>query len=138
MTEIYQDTIVGLAKAKSGAERLGSPDASVTLDNPLCGDRITLDIIVEGGTISNIGHRVRGCMLCEAAASMIGQHAIGTSTSEIATARGALQAVLKGEAPETSWAPVADFAPVGGFKSRHECVMLPFEALEKAVAEAES
>lgn len=136
--KIYKDTIVTLAKAKTGAERLEHPDASVTLDNPLCGDRITLDVQVADGAISAIGHRVRGCMLCEAAASMIGQHAVGTATSDVGAARAGLQAVLGGDAAAEAWAPVSDFAPVGGFKSRHECVLLPFEALEKAVGEIES
>jgi nitrogen fixation NifU-like protein len=137
MTEdIYKDAIVTLAKAKAGAERLENPDASVTMDNPLCGDRVTLDVRINNGTISEIGHRVRGCMLCEAAASMVGQHVAGTSTGEIATARESLKAVLEGREAPASWAPVSDFAAVGGFKSRHECVMLPFEALEKAVDDA--
>ncbi len=136
--EIYKDAIVTLAKAKTGAERLDNPDASITLDNPLCGDRVTLDIKVTDGVISDIGHRVRGCMLCEAAASMIGQHAHGVATADVGAARISLRAVLLGEDAATSWAPVDDFAPVGGFKSRHECVLLPFEALEKAVDEAAS
>jgi len=134
--DIYKDAIVALAKAKTGAERLDNPDASVTVDNPLCGDRVTLDIKVTDGVISDIGHRVRGCMLCEAAAAMIGQHAHGVATADVGAARIGLQAVLSGDTPTTSWAPVDDFAAVGGFKSRHECVLLPFEALEKAVDDA--
>jgi len=137
MTEdIYKDAIVTLAKAKTGAERLEDPDASVTMDNPLCGDRVTLDVKIDNGTISEVGHRVRGCMLCEAAASMVGQHAVGTAIGEIASARESLKAVLEGQDASASWAPVTDFTAVGSFKSRHECVMLPFEALEKAVDEA--
>jgi len=137
MTEdIYKDAIVTLAKAKTGAERLEGPDATVTMDNPLCGDRVTLDVKIDNGTISEIGHRVRGCMLCEAAASMVGQHVVGTATGDIASARESLKAVLEGQDAPASWAPVTDFTAVGGFKSRHECVMLPFEALEKAVDEA--
>jgi len=136
--QIYKDAIVTLAKAKSGATRLEAPDASVTLDNPLCGDRVTLDIKLADGVISEIGHKVRGCMLCEAAASMIGQSAVGTPIADVSAARAALRAMLAGDesAGTGLWAPVHDFAPVAGFKSRHECVSLPFEALEKAVEDA--
>ena len=101
--DIYKDAIVTLAKAKTGAERLNDPHASVTLDNPLCGDRITLDLKIEDGAITEIGHRVRGCMLCEAAASMIGQHAVGTATSDIAAARAALAGVLAASIGQAMW-----------------------------------
>ncbi len=139
-TDIYQDAIVTLAKAKHGEGRLDAPDASIVLDNPLCGDRITLDVSVNAGQITAVGHKVRGCMLCEAAASLIGEQAIGTSTAAARTARASLETVLKGDGgpgPDDAWTDVAAFAPVGEYKSRHECVLLPFEALAKAVDEAE-
>ena len=137
--DMYQDEIVTLAKSKTGAERLENPDATVTLDNPLCGDRITLDISVADGKITHVGHRVRGCMLCEASASLVARDAIGTSTSDVPTAREILKSMLKTEAipaEGTLWSSVSAFAAVAGFKSRHECVLLPFEALGKAVDEA--
>ena len=139
--DMYQDEIVTLAKSKIGAERLENPDATMTLDNPLCGDRVTLDVNVTDGKITAVGHRVRGCMLCEASASLVARDAIGTDTNSIAGARDKLEALLKKGAEvssDGSWSTVTTFGPVAEFKSRHECVLLPFEALGKAVEQAES
>ena len=139
--DMYQDEIVALAKSKTGAERLEKPDASVTLDNPLCGDRVTLDVTVSDGMITAVGHRVRGCMLCEAASALVARDAIGTDTSAVSGGRDNLEALLKsGASPSEDdvWSTVTAFGPVAEFKSRHECVLLPFEALGKAVEEAES
>jgi len=138
--DIYQDEIVTLAKAKNGAERLESPDATVTLDNPLCGDRVTMDIKVQDGKITEVGHRVRGCMLCEASASLVARDAIGTSVDTARSGRQQLDDILKsGATPADSdnWASLSAFAPVAEFKSRHECVLLPLEALGKAIDQAE-
>jgi nitrogen fixation protein NifU and related proteins len=137
--DIYQDEIVTLAKSKTGATRLENPDATVTLDNPLCGDRVTLDVTVADGKITSVGHRVRGCMLCEASAALVARDAIGTDTDAVHTGREKLAALLKnGPSSDSSeaWSTVSTFGPVAEFKSRHECVLLPFEALDKAVKEA--
>ena len=132
--DIYRDAIIDLAKSKKGSERLFNPDITITLDNPLCGDRITLDVNLANGRVTKLGYKVRGCILCEAAASMIGEHAPNTEVTAITPGRRILTSILKKETTATpTFAPVAEFAPVAQFKSRHECVLLPFEALEKAV-----
>lgn len=47
------------------------PTETATVDNPLCGDRVTIDVKLAGGKLAAIGHQVRGCLLCEAAAATI-------------------------------------------------------------------
>ena len=47
--ELYQQAIKALAQAAHGTGRLPAASASAKLDNPLCGDRITLDVAVELG-----------------------------------------------------------------------------------------
>src|SRR6185503_8145315 len=86
MSDLYQDRIVAQAKAATRAGRLEAPDATLTRDNPLCGDRITLDIRFDGKRIADLAHRVRGCLLCEAAASAIGAHAVGKTAADVAAA----------------------------------------------------
>ncbi len=70
--QLYQDRIVALAKAKTGAGRLAAPTKSARRDNPLCGDRVTIDVKLDGaGRIAEIAHQVRGCLLCQASASAL-------------------------------------------------------------------
>lgn len=135
--QLYQTAIVGLARAANGKGRLKAPDGSATVDNPLCGDRITMDVRMDGERVIALGHQVRGCLLCEAAASAIGAHAVGATRADLTAASDAANAMLKSAntaAPQ--WPEMEAFAPVRAHRSRHSCVLLPFEALTKALAAA--
>ena len=137
--ELYHQAIIELAKRAREARRLETPDASVTVDNPLCGDRVTLDLSLADGRVREVGHKVRGCLLCQAAAAAIGARAPGETPMALrAVARDLGEAIVR--APETAagiWPELAAFAPVHAHKSRHECVLLPFEALMRALDQAE-
>ena len=135
---LYDDPIMKLARAATGSGVLESPQASATADNPLCGDRVTVQLTLEAGRIGRLAHRVRGCALCQAAASMIGSHAPGASPAEIAATRETLRRLLKERAapPADAWPEVQAFAPVAEHKSRHTCVLLPFDAVAKAAGAA--
>jgi nitrogen fixation NifU-like protein len=133
---LYQQAIIDLARAANGAGRLVDPTVSVVVHNPLCGDRITLDLALADGLVREIGHRVRGCALCEAAASAIGLHARGASPKQLQQAGGEIATLIAGEDLDPVWPELLAFRPVRDFKSRHRCVLLPFEALSQALSEA--
>lgn len=133
---LYQAAIVGLARAAHGKGRLDAPNGSATVDNPLCGDRITIEVRMDGERVTALAHQVRGCLLCEAAASAIGAHAVGATRGELAAASEAANAMLKSAAAAPPWPELEAFAPARAHRSRHSCVLLPFEALTKAMAAA--
>jgi nitrogen fixation protein NifU and related proteins len=135
---LYHDAILALACGREGAGRLPEPDVSVTIDNPLCGDRATIDLALDGGgKVAALSHRIRGCALCEAAAAAISRHAAGLDVPALDAASAATDAVLRGEAPPAgSWPEIALFAPVAPHRSRHRCVTLPFEAVRDALRKA--
>lgn len=131
---LYHEALVKRARSDIGKGRLDPHDASARLDNPLCGDRVTLDIRMAGGTIGAIGHEVKGCLLCEAAAATIAADLTGATPKKaremIAAVRGLIRDGLP--APE-GFADLAIFTPVHQAKARRDCVLLPFGALEKAL-----
>jgi len=132
--QLYQDRIVALAKAKAGAGKLASPTKSARRDNPLCGDRVTIDVKLDGqGRIAEIGQQVRGCLLCQASASALGSVAVGRDAKGIAEIRHDAERAVGREAGEAH-EPFAAFAPVRDHRSRQECVLLPFEALKDAMS----
>ncbi len=138
--ELYQAELLRLARAATGAGRLDGAQGTATLDNPLCGDRVTFEVRLEAGRIAAVAHRVRGCLLCEACASLLGEAAPGATSAGVEAARSAAAAMLaRGAAPpeDGRWQRLALFRPVGEVKSRHRCVLLPFEALGEALARAE-
>ena len=134
--ELYHAELVARAHDGRKRGRLAVPERSATLDNPLCGDRVTLDVTMIGDRISAVGHQVRGCLLCEASAETIARQATGKTRGEVAEATAAIVALLKegAPAPAGDWASLAAFRPVHKVKSRQDCVLLPFEALAKALA----
>lgn len=134
--ELYQAALVARAKQGRTRGRLKNPQHSVTLDNPLCGDRVTLDVDLSGGRVAAVGHQVRGCLLCEASAETIAAQAPGKTSADLAQAAAAITAILKDGSmpPAGEWSSLEIFAPVHRVKSRQDCVLLPFEALGKALA----
>jgi nitrogen fixation NifU-like protein len=132
--QLYQDRIVALAKAKTGAGKLLAPTKSARRDNPLCGDRVTIDVRLDDkGHIAEIAHQVRGCLLCQASASALSSVAVGRDMAGIEILRHDAERAIGREAGEAA-EPFAAFAPVKSHKSRHECVLLPFEALADALS----
>ena len=137
---LYQRAILDLARRAGDTARLDAPQASVTVDNPLCGDRVTLDLALADGRVGAIGHKVRGCLLCQAAAAVIALRAPGETPAALAEVAARLdEAVRKGGAArDERWPELRAFAPVHPHRSRHDCVLLPFAALTQALAEAEA
>jgi|TARA_R100000455_G_C6180255_1_gene58365 nitrogen fixation NifU-like protein len=135
MDELYQKKLLRLAANATGEGEIERPDAEETLDNPTCGDRITVQITVKDGVISELKHRNRSCMLCQAAASLIGENAVGKSFSDILDIRSEMAAQLLGEevTPPENWLDFAHFRVVASHGSRHNCVLLPFDTLIKAL-----
>jgi nitrogen fixation NifU-like protein len=133
--DLYQKPILAHAKEAVGAGELEDRDGRAVADNPFCGDRITMDVRVAGDVIESVAYSVRGCVLCQATASIIGARASHCSRSEIADARAALTTMLDGtgEPPSGKWQDLGIFAPVAAHGNRHYCVLLPFEALHRAL-----
>ncbi len=136
--ELYQDAIMAHARAPHHAGTLAAADARATVDNPLCGDRVTIELSLADGQIADVAQTVRGCALCQASASMLADGAIGAPRDSGAGAREAVKAMLRDDAPppDGRWSAFAAFLPARRARSRHDCVLLPFHALEKALAAA--
>ena len=133
-SELYHTELVARAREAFGEGRLASPAASITVDNPLCGDRVTLDLETGDGRVKAIGHAVKGCLLCEASAATITAFAQNRSPSELREMAVAAKALMKdGTAVPEPFASLRIFTPVHASKSRRDCVLLPFEALGKAL-----
>ena len=132
--DLYHAELVARAREAFGKGRLAAPAATVTVDNPLCGDRVTLDIATANGRIAAIGHEAKGCLLCEAAAATIAAFGRDRLPAELRDLADAAHALMKvGTPPPESFAALRVFTPVHGAKSRRDCVLLPFEALGKAL-----
>ena len=122
------------ARRASGHGRLACPHGSATVDNPLCGDRVTIDVeLGPRGKVARVGHVVRGCVLCEAAAVLVAEQAPERGLEELLRVGTGVDAALR-DGASFPWPALDMFAPVRDVRSRHRCVGLPFEALAAALA----
>lgn len=133
--DLYQQAIIDLAKRSREQPRLPKPDRTATIDNPLCGDRITLDLALDGETVVNVGHKTRGCLLCEASACLIVKHAPGEMLDALEAKAELLVSSFKDADQDLTelWPGLQTLAPARRYKSRLECVTLPFQGLLRAM-----
>jgi len=99
------------------------PDANGDAEgaNPLCGDRIRVQVIARDGSIADARFTADACALCIAAASLLTDAARGLSVRETAGLDlGWLEAALEGAPPP----------------GRKKCVALPLDTLHRAIASA--
>ena len=131
---LYHQAILEHARAAIGAGKLEGATAEATVDNPLCGDRVTVSLSLNDGVVTAVGHDVRGCVLCHASASLLAQHGVGQSEDAIRAVTSSFEAMIRdgGPVPE-GWPDLETFEPVRAARSRHECVLLPFRAATRAL-----
>ncbi|MYI95200.1 SUF system NifU family Fe-S cluster assembly protein [Candidatus Poribacteria bacterium] len=80
---IYQEELLDHYENPSNYGTLPNPDISHEEDNPLCGDRIRMDLLVENDIIKEVRFSGHGCTISLAAASMLTEKIEGKSLTEI-------------------------------------------------------
>jgi len=80
---MYREVILEHYKHPHNAGTLEQPDISHEDSNPLCGDRIRIDLKVEGQVISEVRFQGRGCAISQAAASLLTDEIVGKSIDEV-------------------------------------------------------
>ena len=80
---IYQEELLDHYENPSNYGELPNPDISHEEDNPLCGDRIRIDLIVEDDTIKEVRFSGHGCTISQAAASMLTEEIEGKPLAEV-------------------------------------------------------
>ena len=75
--------------------------------------------------------------MCEAAASVIAEEAIGETLDDLRAISRGVQSMLESDSlVEIGWDGLEMFRPVANYRSRHLCVLLPFQALIGALENA--
>jgi NifU-like protein involved in Fe-S cluster formation len=135
---LYSRDILRLAASIPHQGRLSAPQASAEKRSPVCGSRVTLDVVLDGeGRIAALGQEVKACALGQASAALMGAHAVGATAADLASARDALSAYLKGTRDEPgTWPGLTLFAEARPFAARHPSILLPFEAAAEAAQRA--
>ena len=139
---LYQKTILKHAANATAHGALDDADHSVMVHNPMCGDRIKVYVKMEDGTLVDFSHEAKACALCQASASVLGEHFQGLTEHSLSKLLKSIKASLDDpEGPELNswpdqkWQDLDVFNVVRDHKSRRTCVTLPFDALLEAISE---
>lgn len=134
---LYNTEILRLAASIPHHERLSDPMGSSEKRSPICGSRVTVDVNLTDGRVSEVGMLVRACALGQASSSLLAANVIGKSPAELTIARDQLTAWLAGESGAPDWPDIDIFVPALAVTARHPSIRLAFEAAAEAAALAE-
>ena len=136
---LYRKELLRFAADAVGAGRLSQPSSTGRAFNPACGDRVTMDVVFEDDRVAGLAHDTKACVLTQASASILGGQIIGLSRKEVETLRETVAAMLEGgDVPAAPFDVYSAFDGVTEHKSRHRCVLLPFDAILAAFEASES
>ena len=140
LNEVYNRRIIELAGNIPRLGRLPAPHASATAHSKLCGSKVTVDICLADGVVSDFAHDVKACALGQASSSIMAHHIIGSTPEDLRSLRDQVRAMLKenGAPPAGRWADIAVLEPVRDYKARHASTLLTFEAVVDALDQLRS
>jgi len=141
LNDVYNQRILELAGSIPRLGRLPAPDASATALSKLCGSTVTVDLKMDGDTVTDFAHEVKACALGQASSSIMARGVIGSNAAELKELRDAVRRMLKeGGAPPASgrWKDIAVLEPVRDYKARHASTLLTFDAVVDAINQIEA
>jgi NifU-like protein involved in Fe-S cluster formation len=141
LNDVYNRRILELAAGIPRLGRLSAPDASATAHSKLCGSTVTVDLKMDGETVTDFAHEVKACALGQASSSIMARHVVGAKADELRRLRETVRRMLKegGEPPkDDKWSDIAVLEPVRDYKARHASTMLTFDAVVDAIGQIES
>ncbi len=135
INEIYNQRILELAANIPRIGRLSTPDATATAHSKLCGSTVTVDLAMDGDTVTDFAHQVKACALGQASSSIMASKVVGAKADELREVRESMRRMLKenGAPPAGKWADLAVLEPVREYKARHASTMLTFDAVVTAI-----
>jgi nitrogen fixation NifU-like protein len=142
LRELYQDIILDHGRKPRNFRKLDQPSHSAQGHNPLCGDRVTVYLAVEGDRIADVAFEGRGCAISTASSSLMTEVLKGKTLGEAEQLFQAFHATVTGaDAPETPLAQALEdeldrLAPLSGvraYPARVKCATLPWHAVEAAL-----
>src|SRR5258705_10380114 len=95
LNDIYNKKIIELAGNIPRLGRLADPDATATAHSKLCGSTVTVDLKMDGDTVTDFAHDVKACALGQASSSIMAAHVVGAKADELRKLRDTGRKMLK-------------------------------------------
>ena len=137
VSELYQQLIVDHSRRPRNYRELRDADLQAEGYNPLCGDRVTLYVKMDGDVIREVAFQGAGCAISTASASLLTEALKGKTKPEAEAVFEAFHKLvtgLGGRAPEVSQlGKLAVFKGVCDYPTRVKCATLVWHTLRSAL-----
>jgi nitrogen fixation protein NifU and related proteins len=134
LRDLYQQVILDHNRKPRNFRKVAAANRTAEGYNPLCGDRITVELTVEDGVVKDAAFQGAGCAISKAAASMMTASVIGKPEREVDALFHSIHAMLTGANGATAdVGKLAVFAGVREFPSRIKCATLAWHTLQAAL-----
>ena len=120
MDDLYRDYILEHYRRPHNFGVLDEPSATYEGANPLCGDRITMQLAVDDGVVREVGFTGRGCAISQASASLLTDEIKGKPVADV-VGFGATD--------------LLDLLGIEISPARLKCAMLSFDSLQHLLDE---
>ena len=142
LDQLYREVILDHYRNPRHSGTLEEATAHADGHNPLCGDEIALDLVVEEDRVVAVAVSGRGCSISQASASMMADAIAGKTLSEIHDLERRFKAMMSiedggGTMDATGLRNLGDLAALQGvrrFPVRIKCADLPWTTLDEALA----
>jgi nitrogen fixation NifU-like protein len=140
LRDLYQELILDHGRKPRNFRRLEDATNHARGDNPMCGDRMELQLKLSGDVVEDLGFQGRGCAISMASASLMTETVKGKTTAQAHALSDRFRALaMTGTCPECG-ADLADemerLQPLAGvheFPSRVKCATLAWHTLNAAL-----
>lgn len=135
LDDLYQELILDHYRRRRNEGTIDAPSAAVDHSNPLCGDEIHLEILVEDGRVAQVRHTGDGCSISQASASMMSVAAEGLPLDDALTLVEHFRLVMHGDQPadEDKLGDAIALEGVAKYPVRIKCALLGWMALKDAI-----
>lgn len=144
LDELYREVIIDHYRNPRHRAPLEQVDAHGEGNNPLCGDRIELDLALEGDDVVGISVRGQGCSISQASASMMSEAVVGKSRDEVAALADDFRRMMSSDdvidedRPGSVLGDLEALRGVRRFPVRIKCANLAWATLDQALTDDSS
>ena len=138
LADLYRDVIVDHNRSPRNFRRIERASNEAQGFNPLCGDKLTVYLELDGDVIRDISFEGSGCAISVASASLMTEALKGKTTAEAQAYFGQVHALVTGEGEQPQQERLGKLAALGGvrqYPSRVKCASLCWHAMHAALDE---
>ena len=139
LKDLYQDLIIDHNRSPRNFRKLADADHRAEGFNPLCGDKLTLYLRMQGDRIEDIAFEGSGCAISVASASLMTEHLKGRTEGDARVLFERVHGLLTGtsDADLAALGKLAALAGVRAYPTRVKCATLCWHTLTAALDQRE-